>query len=136
MFALIGLGLGLTSGRDGKLASFVPGIGVVFVYYVIDYQGRQMAKGQLVPPWLATWGPNIVLGIGGVALLLWRSRSAERPFRLSLPARWRLRAGVPRAAPPSRRPRRAGSWSSSGCPTSHSGAAAEAARLVRLEPLR
>ncbi len=88
-FALIGLGLGLTSGRDGKLASFVPGIGVVFIYYVIDYLGRQMAKGQVVPPWLATWGPNIVLGIGGVALLLWRSRSAERPFRLSLPARWR-----------------------------------------------
>jgi LPS export ABC transporter permease LptG/LPS export ABC transporter permease LptF len=90
-FALIGLGLGLTSGRDGKLASFVPGIGVVFVYYVIDYLGRQMAKGQVMPPWLATWAPNIVLGLAGVALLLWRSRSAERPFRLALPTRWRPR---------------------------------------------
>jgi LPS export ABC transporter permease LptG/LPS export ABC transporter permease LptF len=90
-FALIGLGLGLTSGRDGKLASFVPGIGVVFVYYVIDYLGRQMAKGQVVPPSLATWAPNIVLGLAGAALLLWRSRSAERPFRFAVPARWRLR---------------------------------------------
>ena len=105
-FALIGLGLGLTSGRDGKLASFVPGIGVVFIYYVIDYLGRQMAKGQVVPPWLATWGPNIVLGLGGMALLLWRSRSAERPFRLSLPARWRRpwrsTGAVPAAAAPRR----------------------------------
>jgi LPS export ABC transporter permease LptF/LPS export ABC transporter permease LptG len=103
-FALIGLGLGLTSGRDGKLASFVPGIGVVFVYYVIDYLGRQMAKGQVVPPWLATWGPNLVLGAAAVALLLWRARSAERPVRLTLPARWRrsrLRPTAPsEPAPP------------------------------------
>jgi LPS export ABC transporter permease LptF/LPS export ABC transporter permease LptG len=107
-FALIGLGLGLTSGRDGKLGSFVPGIGVVFVYYVIDYLGRQMAKGQIVPPWLATWGPNLVLGAAGVALLFWRAASAERPLRLTLPARWRVRrrpAGLsePAASPGSRR---------------------------------
>jgi LPS export ABC transporter permease LptF/LPS export ABC transporter permease LptG len=101
-FALIGLGLGLTSGRDGKLGSFVPGIGVVFVYYVIDYLGRQMAKGQIIPPWLATWGPNIVLAAAGLALLFWRASSAERPLRLTLPARWRLRSrqtGSPEAAP-------------------------------------
>ncbi len=99
VFALIGLGLGLTSARDGKLAAFVPGIGVVFVYYVIDYLGRQMAKGQLVPAWLATWAPNLVLGCVGVALLFWRSRSAERPFRVQLPSRWRARrpAGSPDA---------------------------------------
>jgi LPS export ABC transporter permease LptG/LPS export ABC transporter permease LptF len=89
VFALIGLGLGLTSGRDGKLASFVPGIGVVFVYYVIDYLGRQMAKGHIVSPWFATWAPNIVLGLAGVALLFWRGRSAEKPLRLALPMRWR-----------------------------------------------
>ena len=105
-FALIGLGLGLTSGRDGKLASFVPGIGVVFLYYVIDYLGRQMAKGQVVPPSLATWGPNIVLGMAGVGLLLWRSRSAERPFRLSLPSRWRRRRPAPGTARTAAAPRR------------------------------
>jgi LPS export ABC transporter permease LptG/LPS export ABC transporter permease LptF len=105
VFALIGLGLGLTSGRGGKLAAFVPGIGVVFVYYVIEYLGRQMAKGQLVAPWLATWAPNILLGIAGVALVFWRARSAEKPLRLAVPQlmRWTSRPrGGPAAATSSR----------------------------------
>jgi LPS export ABC transporter permease LptG/LPS export ABC transporter permease LptF len=91
VFALIGLGLGLTSGRAGKLGSFVPGIGVVFVYYIFDYLGRQIAKGQIISPWFATWAPNMILGLAGIALLLWRARSADRPLRLSVPARWRRR---------------------------------------------
>lgn len=98
VFALVGLGLGLTSGRDGKLASFVPGIGVVFVYYVFDYLGRQMAKGQIVSPWFATWAPNIILGAAGIALVLWRGRSAEKPIRLALPARFRRHAAPAEAA--------------------------------------
>ena len=90
VLAVIGLGLGVQHGRGGKLAAFVPGISVVFVYYLIDYGGRQMAKGQLLPPWLAVWAPNVVLGVAGVALLLWRARSSDKPIRLTLPARWKF----------------------------------------------
>ena len=56
---------------------------------MIEYGGRQMAKGQLMPGWLAVWLPNIVLGVGGVALLLWRARWADRPLRFTVPARWK-----------------------------------------------
>ena len=87
---MIGLSLGLQHGRGGKLAAFVPGITVVFVYYVILYMGTQMTKGQLVPPWLAVWAPNIVLGLAGVAVLLWRARSSDKPIRLSIPERLRF----------------------------------------------
>ena len=59
-------------------------------YYIIEYQGRQMAKGQLLPPWLAVWAPNLVLGTAGVALLLWRARSADKPLRLTIPERWQF----------------------------------------------
>ena len=83
VFALLGLGLGVTSRKDGKLASFALGIGVIFAYYVVMYMGEAMAKGALVSPHLAMWLPNIILGLGGLALIVWRSGSVER--RLTLP---------------------------------------------------
>ena len=83
VFAIIGLALGVTSRKDGRLASFVLGIGVIFAYYILLYGGKAMAKGHLVSPHLAPWLPNIVLGLVGLGLLLWRSRSVER--RLTVP---------------------------------------------------
>jgi LPS export ABC transporter permease LptG/LPS export ABC transporter permease LptF len=97
VFSVIGLALGLQQARGGKLAAFVPGIGVIFAYYIIQYQGQQMAKGQLVPPWLAVWSPNLILGGAGIALLLWRARSADKPLRLTIPERWQF--WKPRAVP-------------------------------------
>src|SRR5580765_2184932 len=101
VFGVIGLSLGLQHGRGGKLAAFVPGITVVFVYYVILYLGTQMTKGQLVPAWLAVWAPDIVLGLAGLALLLWRARSSDKPIRLSIPERlqfWKRPGRAPAAA--------------------------------------
>ena len=90
VLAVIGLGLGVQHGRGGKLAAFVPGISVVFVYYVIEYGGRQMAKGQLMPGWLAVWLPNIVLGIGRRrAAVVARAVGRQADPALTLPARWK-----------------------------------------------
>jgi LPS export ABC transporter permease LptG len=86
VFALVGLGLGLTSRKDGKLASFVLGIGVIFAYYVVMFTAQAMTKGQMVPAWLAMWIPNLVLGALGVLLLASRTRSVDQPIRISLPA--------------------------------------------------
>ncbi len=78
VFILIALGLGVTSRKDGKLASFALGTCVVFGYYVVMYGAEAMAKGALVSPQLAMWLPNIVLGLFGVGLVVLRSRSVER----------------------------------------------------------
>ena len=107
VFVLIGLGLGVTSRKDGKLASFALGIGVIFTYYAIMYGAEAMAKAALVSPHLAMWLPNIILGLFGAALLMWRSGSVERrltsPFlgrggrdraKLVSPASTRLLRGV------------------------------------------
>lgn len=89
ILALIGLALGATNRKDGKLASFAIGMAVIFVYYVLLWGARAAAMGGQLSPELAPWTPNVVLGVAGVALLVWRSRFAEQPIRFSLPAFWR-----------------------------------------------
>lgn len=111
VFALLGLAFGVSNRRDGKLASFVLGIAVIFVYYVIMFTSQSLTKGHHVPAWLAMWIPNIILGASGVILLVRRARSADAPIRIALPALrlpgWlkRRAAGAPEDAKeaPSRR---------------------------------
>jgi len=81
VFGLIGLALGVSNRRDGKLASFVIGVGVIFAYYVLLWLGQSLVRGHVVPPWLAAWAPNIVLGGLGALLFAWRDRAADRPMR-------------------------------------------------------
>jgi LPS export ABC transporter permease LptG/LPS export ABC transporter permease LptF len=82
VFGVIGLALGATHRRDGALGSFVLGLVVVFAYYIPLYMGPQMVKGDIIPPWLAAWLPNIILGALALALFVWRERVADQPIRL------------------------------------------------------
>lgn len=85
ILALIALALGATARKDGRLASFVLGLGVILVYYVLLYSARAVAMGGQMPPDVAPWIPNVVLGILGIALLMWRARSADRPIHIPIP---------------------------------------------------
>ena len=99
VFALLGLGLGASNRKDGKLAAFVLGIAVIFAYYVIMFTGQSLVKGFWIPAWTAMWLPNIVLGAAGVFLLFRRARSADQPIRIPLP-RWIRRPGFGREPEP------------------------------------
>jgi lipopolysaccharide export system permease protein len=83
VFGLIGLALGVSNRRDGKLASFVVGIAVIFIYYVLLWFGQSLVRGHVVPPWLAAWLPNIALGGLGLLLFRWRDRVGDRPIRIA-----------------------------------------------------
>jgi len=86
VFALLGVALGASSRRDGKLVSFMLGVGVIFVYYAVMLLGQALAKGQHVAPWVATWLPNLLLGAAGV-VALWRQAGPTRRRRsVTLPA--------------------------------------------------
>jgi LPS export ABC transporter permease LptG/LPS export ABC transporter permease LptF len=87
VLSLVGLALGFSNRKDGKLASFVIGISVSFVYYVLLYMARAAAHGGVMSPDLAPWIPPGVLAVTGVALLLWRARSTDRPILITLPVR-------------------------------------------------
>ena len=76
VFALLGVGFGVSSRKDGRLASFALGVGVIFAYYVLMYEAEALAKAQRIPPHAAMWLPNVVLGLAGFLLVLRRARSA------------------------------------------------------------
>jgi LPS export ABC transporter permease LptG/LPS export ABC transporter permease LptF len=107
VFAVIGLALGLTVARGGKVSGFVVGIGVIFAYYVLMYLAEALTKGHYVEAHLSRWVPNIVLLPLGIAALVWRARWAEGrlPFQLGTRAAmlvdaWKRRAAeTPAAAP-------------------------------------
>lgn len=109
VFAVLGLALGASNRKDGKLAAFVLGIAVIFAYYVIMFTAQSLTKGFWIPAWLSTWVPNIILGAAGVFLLVHRVRSADQPIRISAP-QWatgwlaRRRRGAEPGAPVSGEP--------------------------------
>ncbi len=113
ILALIALALGASNRKDGKLASFAIGMGVIFVYYVLLWGARAAAMGGRFSPELAPWLPNIVMGALAILMFIWRSRSADQPIRLSLPAFWRRRNADAPAVDSSGQPAAAGGASRS-----------------------
>jgi lipopolysaccharide export LptBFGC system permease protein LptF len=99
-FMLIALGMGVSHRRDGRLAAFVLGIGVVFVYWVLMYMSESIAKAGLLPywfAWLAMWVPNVVIALWGLVLIVRKMRAPEAAsMKLALPfVRRRGRAASP-----------------------------------------
>ncbi len=98
-FMLVALGMGVSHRRDGRLAAFVLGIGVVFVYWVLMYMSEAIAKAGLLPywfAWLAMWVPNIVIAFWGLVLIVRKLRAPEQAsMRFALPfVRRRARAAA------------------------------------------
>ena len=67
VFVLVGAPLGMLARRGGLAAGFFSAVFFVF-YYLCLIGGEQLADRLLVPPWLAMWLPNVVLGALGVWL--------------------------------------------------------------------
>jgi LPS export ABC transporter permease LptG/LPS export ABC transporter permease LptF len=88
-FMLVALGMGVSHRRDGRLAAFVLGIGVVFVYWVLMYMAEAVAKAGVLPywfAWVAMWVPNVVVAAWGLALIAKKLRGPERSsMRFALP---------------------------------------------------
>jgi LPS export ABC transporter permease LptG/LPS export ABC transporter permease LptF len=99
VFALMGLGLGVSTSRGGKLAAFALGAGVIFAYYIVMYQARSLSLGGRFPAWLAAWLPNLLLGPAGIVVLYRRARSSGASFQLAIPAVGFLKRVLPTRPP-------------------------------------
>jgi LPS export ABC transporter permease LptG len=105
VFAVLGLPLGIRAHRGGRWAAFVFSLPVILFYYIALSVGETLGDRGVVPPWLAMWAPNLV--VGGVAgYLLW-AMAKERPVVLAAAAGrefWRLVALGRRLTEGARRP--------------------------------
>jgi LPS export ABC transporter permease LptG/LPS export ABC transporter permease LptF len=82
IFGVLGIALGVTARKDGKLAGFVVGIGVIFIYYVLMYLAESMTKGHMLPAAISRWVPNIILTPIAIVALIWRARWADSGITL------------------------------------------------------
>jgi len=79
VFVLIGAPLGMRVRRAGPAVAFVS-VAFFLFYYLCLIGGEELANRLLLPPWLAMWLPNIVLGAWGLfatlrAVELWKPRA-------------------------------------------------------------
>lgn len=95
ILALMALALGASTRKEGRLASFVLGVGVILLYYVLLYGARALALGGHLNADLAPWLPNVIMAAAAVSSMVRQSRSADRPVRLP----WATRGISPRAVP-------------------------------------
>lgn len=104
VFVLIGAPIGMRVRRGGPAVAFVS-IGFFLFYYVCLIGGEELANRLLLPPWVAMWLANLVLGLWGIdrtlgacdVALPWHERG-RRTLRARSLASGRAAAGSGSAA--------------------------------------
>jgi len=71
IFILIGTPLSLYS-KDSRAMGYIFTIVIILAYYILSSVFYSCAKKSIVDPLLAAWIPNMIFGIIGVILLIWR----------------------------------------------------------------
>jgi len=79
VFVLVGAPLGMMARRGGLAAAFFSAVFFIF-YYICLIGGEQLADRMILPPWLAMWLPNLVLGALGIWLTI-RAVVSGQPAR-------------------------------------------------------
>jgi lipopolysaccharide export LptBFGC system permease protein LptF len=104
VFAVVGVAVGLSTRRDGRLAALTLGLAVIVLYHALMGLTEAWTKGealQVAPAFPAVWArwvPNIVLGLLGLAGLFWQVRASGRAMALPLPRRL-LKSSAAEASP-------------------------------------
>ena len=68
---LMGVPLGLMVKQGGRMLGFGIGLAVIVVYYLLLQVGQNGGINGMLPPTLAMWLPNIVIGVFGIGFTVW-----------------------------------------------------------------
>ncbi|HMA54991.1 MAG TPA: LptF/LptG family permease, partial [Acidobacteriota bacterium] len=93
VFALLGLPLGVMTGRGGRTGGFSLGLVIILLYYALITAGEKMAMDGRLSAFLGMWGPDLILAVAGAGLFARLGRGSRRSRFL------RGRAVAPEAAP-------------------------------------
>jgi LPS export ABC transporter permease LptF/LPS export ABC transporter permease LptG len=104
IFVLLGLPLGLMTGRGGRTSGLFLSLGIILLYYAMITFGEKLAMDGRIAPFLGMWGPDGVLAAAGALLFLRFDGGRGLPVRL---AAIFLKMKRPSAFPPAARGRRA-----------------------------
>lgn len=74
VFGIFALPLGFNNQRGSKASGFALSILVIVAYWVLLDSGEKWSEVGGIPPWLAMWGPNLLLAALGLFLLARRNR--------------------------------------------------------------
>lgn len=88
VFVLLGVPLGVSTGRGGRGVSTGVSLAAFLVYYLFLTGGEKLADRGHVAPWLSMWAANLVLGSLGIVMLA-RSVRETKVLRVAAPARLR-----------------------------------------------
>jgi LPS export ABC transporter permease LptG len=105
VFALLGLPLGIMTGRAGRTGGFSLGLGIILLYYVMLTAGEKLAMDGRVSPLLGVWGPDVLLAVAAVFLFLRVDREPPGPLRFRGFLRGRRTGGGTAASAACRKPR-------------------------------
>ncbi|HSB08169.1 MAG TPA: LptF/LptG family permease [Blastocatellia bacterium] len=80
VFALLGVGFGISNVRTGRSFGLLLGLAITIAYYLLALWGQHAALAGTVPVWLGIWLANILLTALGVLVLLSGRRPGSDPL--------------------------------------------------------
>jgi len=69
IFAILGVSVGLRPHRSSSSVGLGISIIIIFIYYILLTLGVSLGKSNILPPLIAAWMSNVVIGISGILLL-------------------------------------------------------------------
>lgn len=92
IFVLLGLPLGLRTGRVGRTGGYSLSLVIILVFYVLLTAGEKLAADGKISSFLGMWGPDFVLAAAGLVLFFRPAHGRHGPGR--------RRPGPARPGPP------------------------------------
>jgi LPS export ABC transporter permease LptG len=82
VFALLGVGFGISNVRMGRSFGLLLGLAFTICYYLLALSGQHAAVSGKLPVWLGIWLANITLAALGIVVMLLQRRPGSDPMSL------------------------------------------------------